>query len=65
MKTLADGTQVSARSFYFLLDYNDRKDRKPTQNLYGVARLRDLVKHQYVYLFKQAIGEEAKVLENG
>ena len=65
MKVLADGSTVSERSYYFLLDYNDRNDKRPTQNLYGVSRIVDLAKHQYLYLFKQAIAEEAKVLEDG
>lgn len=63
MKTLADGTQVSARSFYFLLDFNDRNDRQLIDNLYGVVRLTDLTKHQYNYLFRQAMDAELKVLE--
>jgi len=35
MKTLADGTKVTSRGFYFLLDWNDRNDKKMMSDLYG------------------------------
>ena len=65
MKTLADGTQVSSRSYYFLLDYNDRNNWAVMHNLYGVMKLHELTHHQYLYLFKQAIAAELKLLGDG
>lgn len=64
MKKLADGTNVSSRSYYFLLDFNDKNDWKNIMNLYGVTKLHLLTKHQYLYLFKQAVDIELKLLES-
>ena len=64
MKELADGTQVSSRSFYYLLDYNDRNDRRPMIDLWGVERLKDLNIQQYTYLFKHVTNQELKNLES-
>jgi len=65
MKILADGTQVSASSFYFLLDFNDRTNKKAMIDLWGISKLTDLTKNQYIYLFKYAMEIELKNLENG
>ncbi len=62
MKTLADGTQVSARGFYFLLDWNDGNNKQVMSNLYDVMRLHELTKHQYIYLMKHAMADELKSL---
>jgi len=64
MKELADGTQVTSRSFYFLLDWNDRNNWEVMQSLYGQMKLSQLQKHQYIYLFKKAVESELEVLEN-
>ena len=63
MKTLADGALVSARGFYFLLDWNDRNDKKVMSNLYGEVKLKDLTLHQYTYLMKHAMADEINFLE--
>ena len=65
MKTLADGSQVSARGFYFLLDWNDRNNKKIMSDLYGVMRLHELTKHQYIYLMEHAMVDDLKTLKNG
>jgi len=62
MKTLADGTQVSSRSYYFLLDFNDRNDWEVISSLWGVMKLHELTKKQYIYLFKHAVTAELKAL---
>ena len=62
MKELADGSQVSSRGFYFLLDWNDRNNKQVMFNLYGMMRLHELSKHQYTYLMKHAMAEELKLL---
>ena len=64
MKELADGTQVTSRSFYFLLDWNDRNNWQVMQGLYGEMKLSQLKKHQYVYLFEKAMASELEVLKN-
>ena len=64
MKELADGTQVTSRSFYFLLDWNDRNNWQVMHGLYGQMKLSQLCKHQYVYLFKKAMASEVEILEN-
>lgn len=63
MKTLADGTQVSSRSYYFLLDFNDRDGWKTLHGLYNVMKLHELNKQQYIELFKIAVEKEIKYLE--
>ena len=65
MKILADGTQVSASGFYFLLDFNDRTNKKAMIDLWKIWKLQDLTKNQYIYLFKYAMETELKNLENG
>lgn len=64
MKELADGTQVSSRSYYFLLDFNDRNNWEIMSSLWGVMKLHELTKSQYVYLFKTAMENELKQLES-
>lgn len=63
MKTLADGTQVTSRSFYFLLDFNDRDEWKTIHGLWGIMKLSELNKQQYIYLFKKAIERELDILQ--
>ena len=62
MKKLADGTEVTSRSYYFLLDFNDRDGWKTMIDLWGINQLHNLDKHQYIYLFKKAIEAELKLL---
>jgi hypothetical protein len=65
MKELADGKQVTSRGFYFLLDWNDRDDKKIMYGLYGVMRLAELELHQYAYLMEKAMADELTMLKNG
>ncbi len=51
MKQLADGTEVSSRSYYYLLEYNDRDEWKTIDSLYGICKLSELNKEQYWNLF--------------
>jgi hypothetical protein len=64
MKTLADGTQVTSRSYYFLLDFNDRDSWETMHGLWGIMKLNELNKQQYIYLFKKAVEKEIKKLES-
>jgi len=63
MKELSDGTQVTSRSYYFLLDFNDRDSWKTLVNGFGVTRLHDLNKEQYIKLFEMAVEAEIKLLK--
>ena len=47
MKQLSDGTTVSARTFYYLLDFNDRDNWKFISETFGKYKLSDLTLEQY------------------
>jgi hypothetical protein len=64
MKELADGSQVTSRGFYFLLDWNDQNNWQIIFNLYGIMRLHELNKHQYTYLMEHAMTDELNLLKN-
>ena len=63
MKTLADGTEVSARSYYYLLDFNDRDNWQTMYGLWGIMKLNELDIHKYTYLYKKAVEKEIVELE--
>lgn len=54
MKTLADGTEVSARTYYYLLDFNDRNNWEFMYNKFDKKRLMDLTISEYIELFEYA-----------
>lgn len=54
MKELADGTQVSARTYYYLLDFNDRYNWEFMYNTFNKKRLCDLTIVEYRQLFEHA-----------
>lgn len=54
MKTLSDGIQVSARSYYYLLDWNETNEWKYLYSTFGKKRLCDLTIFQYRMLFCHA-----------
>jgi hypothetical protein len=63
MKTLADGTQVTSRSYYFLLDFNDVDQWKTMHDLCNKkVKLHDLNKEEYISLFKKAVEVEIKFI---
>jgi hypothetical protein len=52
MKQLSDGRQVSARTYYYLLDYMDRNfDDSPLYKAFGKIRLCDTTIDEYVQFF--------------
>lgn len=51
MKTLKDGTQVSGRSYYYLLDFNNREECETIIKLSSQNKLDELNLTQYVELF--------------
>lgn len=61
MKTLADGTTVMARTYYYLLDFNDLDKWKTLFSEFGKKKLHDLTKSEYIRLFEIATKKD---LEN-
>lgn len=62
MKELADGTQVSARTYYYLLDFNDRYEWKFIQDNFNKTKLKDLNIDEYRRLFDHATKVDAESL---
>jgi hypothetical protein len=60
MKTLSDGTEVSARSYYYLLDFNDRDGWKTLVDEFNKTKLGDLTIAEYIKLFRIATKRELK-----
>ena len=54
MKELADGIQVSARTYYYLLDFNERYNWDFMYNTFNKKRLCDLTIVEYRQLFDHA-----------
>jgi len=54
MKTLVDGTKVCARTYYYLLDFNDRYNWEAITLLFNKNRLCDLNISEYRKLFEHA-----------
>jgi hypothetical protein len=64
MKILNDGTMVTSRSFYFLLDFNDRDGWETLVNMFNVRKLHDLDINQYIQLFEIATQKEIELLKS-
>jgi len=62
MKTLADGTEVVPRGYYFLLDWNDQDQWKFMRENFDQSRLCDLNIEQYKRLFKHATANDLNKL---
>jgi hypothetical protein len=58
MKKLADGFEVSARSYYYLLDWNEINEWKYMAQEFGKSRLMDLTRVEYKRLFNKATTSE-------
>ena len=58
MKQLIDGQNVTSRSYYYLLDFNDRDSWKLIMSMFNKHRLDELVKDEYLALFKAATQTE-------
>ena len=54
MKELSDGCVVSARTYYYLLDFNERDEWKYIQEKFNKTKLNDLTFYEYLDLFKYA-----------
>lgn len=62
MKILSDGTQVSPRGYYYLLDWNDSDNWKFMHENFDNSRLHSLNIEQYKILFKHATESDFKNL---
>lgn len=64
MKTLSDGKEVSARTYYYLLDYMDRHwDDQPLKKLCGKSRLMDTTIQEYINFFEKATADDLQELK--
>ena len=55
MKLLVDGKTVTARTYYYLLDWRDRHhDKRPLQTMFGKGKLCELTLKEYFILFEKA-----------
>lgn len=64
MKTLADGTQVDPRTFYYLLDFNDRDNWKFISTFFNKMKLSDLTKEEYWQLFEHVTKVDLETLKS-
>jgi len=58
MKTLIDGHQVSSRSYYYLLDWNEKNEWKYISETFGKNKLSELDRVEYKRLFNKATTDE-------
>lgn len=63
MKTLSDNTQVSSKSYYFLLDWNEQNEKKFIFETFNKHRLCDLTINEYCVLWNHATTEEYEYLK--
>jgi hypothetical protein len=58
MKKLADGFEVSARSYYYLLDWNDLDNGNYIVKEFGKTRIKELTRVEYKRMFNMATTRE-------
>jgi len=63
MKTLIDGTQVSSRSYYYLLDWNEQNEWYYMAMNFNKSSLKDLTISEYLELFEYATKQEIEKLK--
>lgn len=56
--TLSDGTKVPARTYYYLLDWNDADNKVAISNMFGKQRLADLTINEYRLLWSYATQDD-------
>jgi hypothetical protein len=62
MKTLADGTEVPSRIYYYLLDFNDCDNWATMKALFNKDKLKDLDIEDFLRLFKVASEKDFNTL---
>ena len=63
MKELADGTNVTSRGYYFILDWNDRNNFEYLMNTFRKKKLFELNLNEYRNLFVHAFNDELYQLD--
>ena len=63
MKLLTDGIEVTSRSYYFLLDWNEANEYSFIMSTFGKSRLKDLTISEYKELFIHAMNTDLNYLE--
>ena len=58
MKKLADGIEVIARGYYYLLDWNEQDEWETIHRLFQVGQLNKLNIEQYTQLFNHATQQD-------
>ncbi len=61
MKKLSDGNEVSSRSYYYLLDFNEVNNHNLIHSMFDKVRLVDLTLEQYKQLFQTATNNEFEI----
>ena len=64
MKFLADGTEVSSRTWYYLLEFNDRNEWDFMMKEFQKIRLSDLPIDEYLKLWLYATSVDADIIKN-
>jgi hypothetical protein len=62
MKKLADNKEVSAKSYYYLLDWNELDERKFINQKFNKNRLCDLTLDEYLILWLNATTDEHNLM---
>ncbi len=62
MKYLHDGTQISERSFYYLLTWCENDLWRYMNNTFGKTRLLELTINEYMDLFSYVVKKEMSCL---
>jgi hypothetical protein len=63
MKTLTDGTQVAARVYYYLLDFNECTNWKYICEELNKKKLHELNKNEFIALYQHAINIDLQILK--
>jgi hypothetical protein len=62
MKTLSDGIGVTERTWYYLLDFNDRNNWEFIMQSFNKTKLHDLTINEYKQLFIYATNSDIQLM---
>lgn len=62
MKTLSDGIEVIERTWYYLLDFNDRNNWEFIMQSFNKTKLHDLTINEYKQLFIYATNSDIQLM---
>lgn len=63
MKILADDYEVTARSYYYLLDWNEQNEWRYISDNFGKEKLKELIREEYLELFQYATNQETNLIK--